>query len=226
MSSWVSHELQRQQVNDRLQAQNEQLEQFASIVSHDLRSPLDVAQGRLKLAREECDSEHLDAVMRAQNRMTELIENLLTFAREGDAVNEFEPVDLVPLTKNCWLNVATAEATLTIEMTRRIQAGRSRLQQLLENLLRNAIKHGGKDVTITIGELEDGFYVEDDGPGIPEDDRNDVFEAAYSTAEDGTGFGLSIVKQIVQAHGWDIRATESSDGGARFEITNVEFAAE
>lgn len=226
MSGWVSHELQRQQVNDRLQAQNEQLEQFASIVSHDLRSPLDVAQGRLKLAREECDNEHLDAVMRAHTRMAELIEDLPTLARGGEGVDELESVDLEDLTKDCWLNVATAEATLTIDMTRRIQAGRSRLQQLLENLLRNAIKHGGEDVTITTGELEDGFYVEDDGPGIPEDDRDDVFEAAYSTAEDGTGFGLSIVKQIAQAHGWDIRATDSSEGGARFEITNVEFAAE
>ncbi|WP_242493441.1 GAF domain-containing protein [Haloarcula hispanica] len=226
MSNWVSHELQRQQVNERLQAQNEQLEQFASIVSHDLRNPLNVAQGRLELAREECDSGHLDGVMRAHSRMTELIEDLLTLAREGDAVRELESVDVASLTETCWKNVATAEATLTTEITRRIQADRSRLQQLLENLLRNAIEHGGENVTITIGELEDGFYVEDDGPGIPEDERDDVFEPAYSTAEDGTGFGLSIVKQIAQAHGWDIQATDSSEGGARFEITNVESAAE
>ena len=76
-----------------------------------------------------------------------------------------------------------------------------------------------------IGELDDkeGFYVEDDGPGIAADDRKQVFEAGYSSTREGTGFGLSIVKEIVEAHGWEIRVTEGTNGGARFEITGVEF---
>jgi len=78
-------------------------------------------------------------------------------------------------------------------------------------------------VTVTVGTIDDGVYVEDDGPGIPEDDREDVFEAGYSTAADGTGFGLSIVKQIAEAHGWAISVTEGAGGGARFEITGLEF---
>jgi signal transduction histidine kinase len=53
-----------------------------------------------------------------------------------------------------------------------------------------------------------------------------VFEAGYSTTEDGTGFGLNIVKQVADTHGWNVRVTDGSDGGARFEITGVEFAAE
>ena len=89
--------------------------------------------------------------------------------------------------------------------------------------MRNAVEHGGEDMTITVGELYDGFLVEDAGSGIPEDERDDVFDAGYSTSEDGTGFGLSIVKQVAEAHEWDIRVTEGSDGGARFEITGVGF---
>ena len=116
------------------------------------------------------------------------------------------------------------DATVKLDTQQTVRADRTRLQQLLENLLRNAIEHGGRGVTITVGELDDGFYVEDDGSGISEDERDDVFEAGYTTAEDGTGFGLSIVKQVTDAHEWDIRATDSSDGGARFEITDVEFA--
>jgi signal transduction histidine kinase len=65
--------------------------------------------------------------------------------------------------------------------------------------------------------------VADDGPGIPADEREAVFDAGYSTAEEGNGFGLRIVDQVVAAHGWEIAVTESADGGARFEITGVSF---
>jgi signal transduction histidine kinase len=222
----VSNELQRQEASERLQAQNEQLEQFASVVSHDLRNPLNVAEGRLELAQEECESDHLDDVRRAHERMSARIDNLLTLAREGEQVGALESVDLADLTQDCWRNVATAEATLTITGERAIQADRSRLQQLLENLMRNAVEHGGDDVTVTVGALDGGFYVEDDGPGIPEGVRENVFEEAYSTSEDGTGFGLRIVEQVAQAHGWHVRVTDSSQGGARFEITGVESSAD
>ncbi|MFD1594513.1 ATP-binding protein, partial [Haloplanus litoreus] len=82
---------------------------------------------------------------------------------------------------------------------------------------------GSGGVTVTVGELPNGFYVEDDGSGIPEANRETIFEAGFSTAEDGTGFGLSIVEQVAEAHGWTVRATDGSDGGARFEMTGVEF---
>jgi PAS domain S-box-containing protein len=206
-----------------LQRQNEQLDEFASVVSHDLQNPLRVAESRLELAHEECDSTHLDAVDRAHDRMWALIEDLLALAREGQRVNETESVDVAALTEECWDTVATADATIRTEIDQRIRADRSHLKQLLENLYRNAIEHGSEDVTVTVGTVDDGFYVEDNGPGIPEDDREEVFEAGYSTAADGTGFGLRIVKQIAEAHGWTITVTESAVGGARFEITGVEF---
>jgi len=88
----------------------------------------------------------------------------------------------------------------------------------LENLFSNVIDHGGEHVTV--GNLDDGFFVEDDGPGLPEDE--DVFDAGRSTEQDGTGFGLAIVEQIVEAHGWTIDATAGSEGGARFEIRGVD----
>lgn len=104
-----------------------------------------------------------------------------------------------------------------------VEADDDRLSQLLENLFKNAIEHCGNGVTVTVGAIDDGFYIEDGGPGIPEDRREDVFTAGYSTKEDGTGFGLNIVKRIVKAHGWEIHVAESSEGGTRFEITSVEF---
>jgi PAS domain S-box-containing protein len=215
---------ERKEKEQRLAQQNEQLDQFANIISHELRNPLNVAELRLELAREECNSEHLDDVARAHERMNTLIDDLLTLAREGEQVGEMESVDLENLAVNCWQNVATDDATLTTDVERPIQADPSRLQQLLENLTRNAVEHGGEDMTVTIGALDDGFYVEDDASGIPETERDTVFEAGYSTSDEGTGFGLAIVKQIADAHGWEIRVTDGSDGGARLEITGVEFA--
>jgi signal transduction histidine kinase len=89
--------------------------------------------------------------------------------------------------------------------------------------MRNAIEHTSQNVTVTVGEVKNGFYIEDDGSGIPEDSRDDVFDAGHTTTDEGTGFGLSIVKGVAEAHGWEISITEGSEGGARFEITNVEF---
>lgn len=224
MSQLVSYELERNHAQQELQQQNERLKEFASIVSHDLRNPLNVAEGRLELARQEDDNEHLESVERAHERMNILIDDLLTLAREGNEATDMEPVSLADCSESWWRTVATAGATLVTEADRTLTADRTQLQQLLENLYRNAVEHSEKDVTVTVGELDDGFYVEDDGSGIVESEREKVFDAGYSTNESGTGFGLSIVKQIVESHDWEIRVTESSDGGARFEITGVDFS--
>ena len=206
----------------RLQQQNDRLNEFTSVVSHDLRNPLNVATGRLKLAAEECDSDHLGEVEDALGRMEALIDELLTLAREGKEVTDTQPVDLATIAGECWENVETNQAKLMTNTDRGVQADRGRLKQVFENLFRNAVEHGRADVTVTVGGLDDGFYVEDDGPGIPSDERDAVFEAGYSKSTDGTGFGLSIVEQIVTAHDWHIRVTDGVDGGARFEVTNVE----
>jgi signal transduction histidine kinase len=158
--------------------------------------------------------------------MNVLIDDLLTLAQEGETVGSTESIDLARLTERCWENVATGEATLTIASDRRIHADKSRLQQLLENLIRNAVEHSGEDVTVILGDLADGFYIEDNGPGIPEAERGDVFEVGNSTTDDGTGFGLSIVKQVAQSHDWEIHVTEGTEGGARFEITGIGFVAD
>ena len=238
-SRLVGYELERERATNELRRRNDRLEEFASIVSHDLRNPLTAAEGWLELARDECDSDHLEAIGRSHARMRALIEDLLALARGGDATIDPDPVDLATTVEGCWTTIDTADATLVVDAERTILADESRLKQVFENLIGNSVEHGstggrtqsgdavdrgGADVTVTVGELADGFYVADDGPGIPEDERDEVFEAGYSTAERGTGFGLNIVEQVVEAHGWDVRLTEGSEGGARVEVTGVEFA--
>jgi len=216
-------EVERQRIrHQETKERNERLEEFAGVVSHDLRNPLNVARGRVELAGSTCDSEHLDVAVRSLDRIDALVEDLLAVARSGREVDDPELVEVGSVVSAAWETVATADATLAVELNRRVTADRSRLRQLFENLFRNAIEHAGADVTVTVGELPDGFYVADDGPGIPPEDRDDVFEAGYSTAEDGTGFGLNIVRQVAEAHGWVVEATKGDDGGARFEVTNVQ----
>jgi PAS domain S-box-containing protein len=218
--------LDRVEQRQEIERQNERLNKFASVLSHDLRNPLSVASGRLELAQSESDSTHLDAVSQAHARMETLIDDLLTLAREGNSVGELESVRLDSLVEGCWRNVDTEEATIRIEAERTIRADRSRLQQLLENLFRNAVEHSGKNVSITVGVFDTGFYIEDDGQGIPPERRDKVFDIGYSTADEGTGFGLAIVRRIAEAHGWNISAIEASTGGARFEITGVDIVSQ
>ena len=217
---------ERKAREQELRRQNKRLDEFASVVSHDLRNPLSVAEGNLELLREDCDSERVNTIDTALTRMDDLIEDLLQLARTEEQIDSTESVNLAAVVENCWQNVETADATIHINTDKTIQAEQSRLAQLCENLMRNAIEHNKQDVTITVDELADGFYIEDDGTGIPEDKRNDVFNTGYTTAEEGTGFGLSIMSEIVEAHGWDVRITDGSEGGARFEITNINVDAE
>ena len=227
---------ERKQDERELQRQNERLEQFATVVSHDLRNPLNVAQGRLELAQDEVENEQLDAAADALDRIQALVDDLLTLARQGDKVSDTQVVSLASIVEGCWQNVEAGSATLQTDSDQRIRADPGRLKQLVENLFRNAVEHGGNAVTVTVGDLEDGFYVADDGPGIPESKRDDVFESGFTTTDSGTGFGLSITQEIVEAHDWAIAITDSdatgeaeaaeaeraTAGGARFEITGVE----
>ncbi|MFB6270455.1 MAG: ATP-binding protein [Halobacterium sp.] len=220
-----------EQYRQQIERQNERLGQFASVVSHDLRNPLNVAQGRLALEREHRDSENLAAVSRALDRMDRLVSDVLFLAREGVDIGERTPVSLAAVAERAWASVAAGDATFIVDEDVTFAADDDRVVQLLENLYRNAIEHGDPDVTVRVGALDDrdGFYVEDDGPGIPEDERDDVFEMGWSSGG-GTGIGLAIVQTIAEAHGWDVSVTDAvhdtdETPGARFEVTGVELAA-
>jgi PAS domain S-box-containing protein len=221
VSENVTEQVRRRQ---QLEQQNERLEEFASIVSHDLRNPLQVIRGRLTLASDECDSQHLDSALDALERSEALVDDLLTLAREGEHVDDPEAVGLDGLAEQAWQTVETDAATLELATDRTVRADRSRLRQLFENLFANSVEHGGRNVTVRVTDLSDGFAVADSGTGIPETERDTVFDAGYSTSHDGTGFGLRIVEQVATSHGWTVDLTESVDGGARFEFTGVDTA--
>jgi len=265
---------ERREHERELARQNERLEEFASIVSHDLRNPLNVAEGQLEIARATGASEAFDAVERAHDRMKSRIGGVLDLARHGRTVGETGAVDLAGTAREAWATVETGPARLDLEDgLPTVEADRERLCQLFENLFSNAVTHGtgaptpessarvaasgtddpnvpaddgeageadavgdatrgptgGRDggarrtpLTVTVGPLDDGFYVADDGVGLPAAERERVFDPGYSNVEGGTGFGLAIVRNVAEAHGWSVAATEGPDGGARFEFVGCE----
>ena len=239
-----------------LRRQNERLDEFASIVSHDLRNPLNVAQGFLNLVRGTGDPEHFDQIAEAHDRMSRMIDELLSLARQGDIVGDAELIELRSAAADAWAIVDTDGSVLAVDDDLVLDADPDRLCDLLSNLFRNAVEHSSTSpdshtrrdavehadtaVTVRVGEMTGdeptegsgsacddprrGFFVADDGPGISSDERERVFESGYTTRENGTGYGLSIVKQIAEAHGWSVTVTDSENGGARFEFTGVDTA--
>jgi len=212
----------------QLRRQRDRLEEFASVVSHDLRSPLEVARGRLHLYETAGGDEHIRQAMASIDRMSTLIDDLLDLARQGDTVSDPVSTRVTDVAHRAWGTVATAAAGLSVDLDPAftVDADPSRLRQLFENLFRNAVEHGSpsdgeRPLTVRLVGLDDGrrgFAVEDDGVGIAAEDRGHVFDRGFTTNDEGTGFGLAIVARVVEAHGWAVTVTESATGGARFEV--------
>ena len=219
----------RKQRERQLEEQNERLEEFADVVSHDLRNPLSTAEGWVAAVTDALDGEEpdvdtaqmgLDHIAHSHDRMDELIDVLLTMARQGQTVADPEPVSLETCATKAWATAETGEMTLRVDTDRTVPADPARLRQAFENLFRNANDHS-EAATVVVTTTPEGFAVEDDGIGIDPDDREDLFAFGYSTNEEGTGIGLAVVKRIIEAHGWRITVGESDDGGACFEVTGV-----
>jgi len=219
----IARMLETELQEERTDAKIERLDQFASVVSHDLRSPLNVAQGRVDIERSTRDSDHLEIAARSLDQMEDLIADVLTMARQGHEIEGTELVSLDAIVEECWDAVRADGASVSVAAELGFKADPGRTRHLFSNLFRNCVEHGGADVSVRVGALDDrdGFYVEDDGPGIPESDREQVFETGYTTGAEGLGLGLAIVEGVVDAHGWAIAAGESAEGGARFEVSGV-----
>lgn len=284
-----------------LLTQNESLDEFTSIVSHDLHDPLAEIRSSAETAVTTGDVSSVGHVLDATDRMEQLVSELLGLARMGRQIDELVPVELADVAESAWARVWSRDAELVVEDDLTVAADPEKLHQLLEKLFENSVGHGSSDewsagsngveqatmgrmasvksgadrggngslsheahtaatlsssarpggdasrgvetgpnptetpetgvtresdsvgdVTVTVGSLDGGFYVEDDGAGIPLEERERIFERGYTTEANRIGLGLTIVRQIAGAHGWSVCATEGTAGGARFEVTGVD----
>ncbi|GAA0673316.1 PAS domain-containing sensor histidine kinase [Natronoarchaeum mannanilyticum] len=242
---------ERKRAQQELRRKTERLAEFADVVSTDIRTPLNVARERVELAkaadekraadpdaRSQVDpDEHVDEIADAVDRANGIIDDVLALSRQDGSELETEPLRLNSVALAAWQDVDAPAATLELPDGEPVlRANRAQCRRLLANLFQNAVTHaedtesGGETaarhnpaVSIVVGVTEDGFAVEDDGPGIPPEDRDRVFDPSYATGEDGTGFGLTIVEEIADAHGWTVSIGESDETGARFEIEGVDW---
>ncbi|RLM50867.1 PAS domain-containing sensor histidine kinase [Halorubrum sp. Atlit-28R] len=220
----------------RLTDRNERLDRFASIVSHDLRNPLSVIRGSIEMARLRGETEPLERGERAVDRIDQLVSELLTLARQGTGMDQPTEFALASVARDAWETATEGEenAELVVARDARVYGDRGRVRQALENLFRNATEHanpdaneseapesgedvpesGGDadDLTVLVTATDEGFLVADDGTGIDPDDRESVFDSGYTTRADGTGYGLDIVREVVESHGWRVDLRTTADG--------------
>jgi len=223
------------------------VDHVSSVVSHDLRNPLDVAKAHLRAAQETGDDTHFESVADAHDRMEQIIRDVLTLTRGSGAIDPSSQVSIESAATAAWQSIDADGVTLELATPLpTVSADPDRVQRLFENLFRNSVEHSsvshttdtgthfqredcgetvdessdtGAASTITVGSAGDGFFIADDGPGISPRHHEVVFEPGYSTQDGGTGLGLAIVEQIVNAHGWEIELTTAGTGGARFEVS-------
>jgi PAS domain S-box-containing protein len=247
ISQRKEREQELSQLTSRLKQKNDQLERLAQIVSHDLQTPLSTAQKLTQLLRTDLGTvdaeinQSLTDLELTHQRLREFADHLPRLARESTDVDGPTECDLQAVAQRAWSVVDTGSLELTIESTRGLLADPERLQRLFENLFQNTVVHGVKSVdrnghdsrpntdrdspkatTVRVGALDEGFYVEDDGPGIRPEQRDGLFEYGMGTGS-GSGFGLAIVRTTAEAHGWEVSVVETDTRGIRFEIdTNTD----
>jgi signal transduction histidine kinase len=222
-----------------LQWERERLGEIRRVLSHDLRSPLNVAKGYTQYistgtnggdSQENDRNEPLSEITTALDRIDSFLDDLNVLIQQGQPVDSLEPLELTEVARSAWSQSNTKKASLQIVeeeplVSGEIMADRERTLGLLRELYTNAVDHGPPEVTVEVGSLPDGFYVRDDGPGIPEDSREDVFRAGMSDRRGRNGLGLARVKHIASAHGWNVSVRERSEDGGCFEITGVNISA-
>ena len=218
-------------------------EEFVANVSHELRTPLSLIKGYVETLLDgarnnpEVAERFLKIIERNTNRLDLLIQDLLTISalESGRIKLHLQPVDLCPLVDKVFTDLnAKAEnknVSLVSELPELTASDDvNRLDQVFANLVDNAIKYGRANGSVIVGgkKLDDGrleIFVQDDGPGIPPEALDRVFERFYrvdkarSRDQGGTGLGLSIVKHIVQAHGGEVRVESEPGKGATFFFT-------
>jgi len=217
-------------------------QEFVANVSHELRTPLSLIQGFAESLLEGAKSDpaltekFLRIIDRNAQRLALLVEDLLTISEleSGRSQLKIEPVDLRSLVSEVFEEFQAQAVAKQVEFQSDmapavVLAARGRLHQVLSNLIDNAIKYGRVGGVVRVGsksgaadELE--VHVADDGPGLPSEALNRVFERFYridkarSREEGGTGLGLSIVKHIVQAHGGRVWVESAPGRGATFKF--------
>ncbi|WP_435097861.1 ATP-binding protein [Halarchaeum sp. P4] len=225
----VHEDVTEQAVAERaVRERDEALWASAAVLNHDLRNRLTVASGWLDMLPEG-DAEGSgpnpkERIANAVERADETVVDAVHYLRIGRAGVAEDEIDVTALANAAWKNLEgeTATATLDVRSPGTVAGDAVLVTDALTRVFDNALTHVGPDVLVTVDAFERdgeaGFYVADDGPGIPVGRRERVFTLGETTVAGGTGYGLPVVARIAHLHGWDVRVTDAETGGARIEF--------
>jgi signal transduction histidine kinase len=228
-----------EQRNAELERSNHELEQFASIVSHDLKSPLQVVRGFVELLGRDAGKvtadaaqTYVNAALRGADRMDRLIDDLLAYSRAGQRPASYVPVDLNELMREVVADSAAqardADVLINVESLPSVAGDHTQLRQLLQNLLDNAVKFRRPGVTpeVSVRASEDNGWwkirVEDNGVGVDRRHREAIFgmfSRAHHRDQPGSGIGLAVCARVVANHGGNIWVEDGPAGGSAFCFT-------
>ncbi|MEY2449471.1 MAG: hypothetical protein QOH79_2947 [Acidimicrobiaceae bacterium] len=247
-SALAATALELEQRNAELERSNHELEQFASIVSHDLKSPLQVVRGFVELLGRQAGSNpeqasevqtYVAAALRGAGRMDRLIDDLLAYSRAGQRPASLVPVDLDVIASEVLADSASliseTEAVVKIGALPTVRGDATQLRQLLQNLITNAIKFRRVDVTpeVSVTATSSGdhwrFDVADNGIGIDIAHRDQIFtmfSRLHHGDRPGSGIGLSICSRVVANHGGSIWVDDAPREGSLFRFTLAKGAQE
>ena len=214
----------RREYQRELEAANARLEEFAAVVTQDLRNPLTVARGWTDIVQESGSLDGLSKVRAALDRMEEIIDYTYTLAQEGDSIGHLTEIELAEIVRQSFHAVQARAATLENEVGCTIEADHGRLSYLFEMLFENSIERANTAITIRVDQLANGpgFYVTDDGPKPSLVDQPSTARSAHLGGSGTEAMDMSAVRRIANAHGWHFRIRNGADGGARFEFHGVE----
>lgn len=224
-----------QETKEKLEQSNEKLEQFAYVASHDLQEPLRMVSSYMDLLKRELKDElddetqeYMQFAEEGADRMQAMIDDLLQYSRVQTDGDPFETVDsdavLDEVLQDLELKIAEAEVEIERETLPTVTGDRAQLGQVFQNLTKNAIEHGDENtvvkITATQHETNTEFTVADNGPGIPEDRQDDIFDIFDKGGDsDGTGIGLAVCQQVIERHGGDIWVNSTEGEGTTFTFT-------
>jgi len=229
-----------QEQAEQLARSNSELEQFAEIVSHDLRNPLVSVVGYLQMLAEGATGEltgdaqdFVERALRAAESMGTLIDDLLSYALAGKAVGAMRATDAGKAVERALSNlnaeIQSSAATINAPGLPVVRADSSQLTRLFQNLIGNSVKYRRADrpLEVDIGAEQNGshwmFTVADNGSGLVDDETGSVFTMFYrgssAQGQPGTGIGLAICKKVVEAHGGSIWAEPRQQGGTVVHFT-------
>jgi signal transduction histidine kinase len=225
----------------RLQYARDAQRQFISDASHELRSPIAATQATLEVARQNPDNVDWAAtaeVLHEENaRLSSLVDDLLLLARleETTSTTSIQEVDLDELCLTEAQRPHAHPVHVHIDSPARINGNPQTLTRAIRNLVDNADRHATTrvDITVSLHDETAAIEVADDGPGIPVEDLDRIFDrfsrldrSRNRALGEGAGLGLAIVKQIITTHHGTITAHTATQGGARFTVTMPRHASE